>query len=83
MACIWCVNLDAFWSQASATVRGNKDKLAEGLRMSEAVGLAGPYELDGPLPTFDHRGYKVVIQMVLELRKKGIYCVNRLQFDTI
>jgi hypothetical protein len=50
MACIRHINLDTFWSGAAATVRGNKDKLAEGLRMSAAVGLAGPYETDGPLP---------------------------------
>jgi hypothetical protein len=83
MACIRRINLDAFWSRAAATVRGNKDKLAEGLRMSESVGLAGPYESDGSLPEFDHCGYEVAIQMVLESRKKGLYCVDRLQFNTI
>ncbi len=64
-------------------MRGNKDKLAEGLQMSEAVGLSGPHEMDGPLPKFDHCSYKVVLQMVLESWKKGLYCVDRLQFDTI
>jgi hypothetical protein len=43
-ACIWRVNLDAFWSQDAATIKGNKDKLTEGLQMSEAVCLEGPYE---------------------------------------
>jgi hypothetical protein len=61
MACIRRINLDAFWSRAAATVKGNKDKLAEGLRMSELVGLTGPYESDGPLPEFDHCGYEVAI----------------------
>jgi hypothetical protein len=83
LACIRRINLDAFWSWAAATVRGNKDKLEEGLRMSAAVRLAGPYETDGPLPEFDHCGYEVAIQMVLESRKKRLYCVDRLQFDTI
>jgi hypothetical protein len=83
MACLRRINLDAFWSRAAATVRGNKDKLAEGLQMLAAAGLSGPYKTDGPLPEFDHCGYEVAVQMVLESRKKGLYCIDRLQFDTI
>jgi hypothetical protein len=64
-------------------VKGNKDKLAEGLRMSQAVGLGGPYELDDPLSKVDHWGYEVAIQMVLESHKEGLYCVDCLQIDTI
>jgi hypothetical protein len=83
MACIRRVNLDAFWSRAKGTVLGNRDKLKDGLQLSETVGLKGPYEADGPLPQWDHCGYEVAIQMVLSSRRKGRYCVDRLQFDTI
>jgi hypothetical protein len=83
MACIRRVNLDAFWSRAKGTVLGNRDKLADGLKLSETVGLKGPYESDGAFPEWDHCGYEVAIQMVLASRRKGVYCVDRLQFDTI
>jgi hypothetical protein len=61
MACIWHINLDAFWSWAAAMVEGNKDKSAAVLQMSEAAGLAGPYETDGTLPEFDHCGHEVTM----------------------
>jgi hypothetical protein len=83
MACIHRVNLDAFGSQAKGTVSGNWNKLADGLQLSELVGLGGPYEADGSLPKWDQGGYEVAIQMVLSSRRKGRYCVDCLQFDTI
>jgi hypothetical protein len=83
MACICRVNLDAFWSRAKGILLGNRDKLADGLQLSKTVGLGGPYEVDGPLPKWDHCGYEVAIQMVLSSWRKGRYCVDHLQFDTI
>jgi hypothetical protein len=39
MMCIRRVNLNAFWSRARSTVRGNAGKVREGLRQSEKLGL--------------------------------------------
>jgi hypothetical protein len=83
MACIRQVNLDAFWSRASDTVAGNRDKLRLGMRMSELVGLDGPYVQDGPLPSFDHCGYEVAVQMLLYSRRSGAKGRKNIQFDSV
>jgi hypothetical protein len=69
--CIRRANLDAFWSSASATVNGNRDRLVAGLRLSELVGLQGPYVHEGPLPDHDHCGYEVAVQMLLYSKRPG------------
>jgi hypothetical protein len=61
IACIRRINLDAFWSRSKHTVRGNREKIGNCLELSRAVGLEGPCTVDGPLPNFDHCGYKVAI----------------------
>jgi hypothetical protein len=57
--------------------------LCQGLNYSETAGLAGPYWYDGPLPSFDHCGYEVAIQMVLKSRTPGKHSAEYTQFDTI
>jgi hypothetical protein len=83
MACIRRANLDSFWSRATDTVRGNRDKTKMGIDFSRSVGLEGPYLHEGSLPPHDHCGYEVAIQMLLNSRRPGrhskIYC----QFETI
>ena len=71
------------WSSATLTVRGNKGRLAESLRMSRLVGLQGGYEHVGPLPYYDHCGYETAIQIVLLSRQKGRNSNNYMQYDTI
>jgi hypothetical protein len=82
-ACIRRVNLDAFWSRSTATVRGNRDKIDQAIGLSQTVGLLGPYEAEGPLPEEDHCGYEVAIEMVLQSRRPGRYSPDYTQFDTI
>jgi hypothetical protein len=48
-----------------STVNGNKEKIAFSLELSKAVGLRGPYNVDGPLPDFNHCGYEVAVDMLL------------------
>ena len=83
MACIRRVNLDAMWSRTTNIVVGNRDRIRLGLRLSDQVGLEGPYEHFGPLPFKDHCGYEVAIQMVLHSRLPGRYSKDHTQFDTI
>jgi hypothetical protein len=83
MACIRRMNLDAFWSRATPTVNGNQDRLLFGIKMSWAAGLQGPYFHYGPMPSYDHCGYEVAIQMLLHSRHPGRYSRDRVQLDTI
>ena len=75
--------MDAMWSRASSTVRGQRDRLAFGLKMSALVGLEGPYEHHGPLPDHDHCGYEVATQMLLQSLRPGKNSNEYTQFDTI
>jgi hypothetical protein len=81
--CIRRMNLDAFWSSAASTVNGNRDKLVVGIRLSRLVGLDGPYIHEGPLPSHDHCGYEVAIQMLLYSKRPGKHSKTHLQFETI
>ena len=65
LACIRRMNLDAFWSRATGTVNGQRDKLALAIKLSGLVGLKGPCKHEGPLPDFDHCGYEAAIDMLL------------------
>jgi hypothetical protein len=51
--------------------------------MSRVVGLHGPYLHDGPMPSYDHCGYEVAIQMLLHSRHPGRYSRDHVQLDTI
>ena len=73
LACIRRVNLDAFWSRMSSTVTTNKDKVRSAIKLSESVGLNGPFKSTSAFPTWDHCGYEVAIQMVLASLKPGRY----------
>ncbi len=83
LGCIRRINLDAFWSSATSTVHGNRDKLAMGIKPSSLVGLEGPYTHQGPLPGHDHCGYEVAIQMLLYSKRSGNHCKTHLQYETI
>jgi hypothetical protein len=83
MACIRRIDLDAFWSRAKRTVASNAGKVREGLKLLRRVGSDGPYLPPGPLPTTDHCGYKVAIQMVLSSLDAGNYSDSHKQWDTI
>jgi hypothetical protein len=83
LACIRRINLDAFWSRARSTVEANAAKTREGLRISRRLGLAGPYLDPGPLPSHDHCGYEVALQIVVSSLDSGRYAVGHKQWDTI
>ena len=83
MACIRGVILDAFWSRARGTVEANTAKVRGGLRISQSLGMKGPYENPGPLPPYDHCGYEVEIQIVVSSLGKGRYSETHKQWDTI
>ena len=83
LACIRRANLDAFWSRAKSTALANRDKVAFGLKLSATMGLLGPYELDGPLPDYDHCGYEIAYEMLLHSRRPGSYSESYTQFETI
>ena len=83
LACIRRMNLDAFWSRASSTSRGNRDKVRQMLSFSDIVGLNGPFRHEGPFPNFDHCGYEVAIGMLLYSTNTGKLHSDHLQYDTI
>ena len=83
LACIRRINLDAFWSRARSTVEANTAKMREGLAISESMGMRGTPKPPGPLPSFDHVGYEVAIQMVVSSLGKGRYSGSHKQWDTI
>ena len=83
MACIRRVILDAFWSRARSTVDANTAKAREGLALSRSMGMKGAAEEPGPLPTFDHCGYEVAIQIVVSSLGSGRYSKTHKQWDTV
>jgi hypothetical protein len=60
-----------------------RPKIREGLRLSAALGLSGPYLNPGPLPMDDHCGYEVAMQMVALSLGAGRYSSSYKQWDTI
>ena len=83
LACIRRVNLDAFWSRATSTVRSNKDRIKSGLSLSLTLGLQGPYSFYGTTDEIDSSGFEVAIQMVMASRKAGKYSSEYTQWETI
>jgi hypothetical protein len=83
LGCIRRMNLDAFWSRSSDTISGHRGKLEHSLKLSKLVGLKGPYQHDGPMPSYDHCGYEVAIQMLLNSKNPGKYSKDYCQWDTI
>jgi hypothetical protein len=45
------------------------------MEMSVLLGLEGPYQQKEKLPTFDHCGYEVALQMILSFTRPGKYYV--------
>jgi hypothetical protein len=83
LSCIRRINLDAFWSRASSTVAGNKDRAKMFMSLSGLVGLSGPFENIGTMPTRDTFGYEVAIVTVLASRRSGKHSVDYTQWDTV
>jgi hypothetical protein len=83
LGCIRRMDLDAFWSRSTDTINGHRGKLEHSLKLSKLVGLEGPYHHEGPMPTYDHCGYEVAIQMLLNSRSPGKYSKDYCQWDTI
>jgi len=75
--------LDAFWSRACSTVKSNAKVIQKGCELSASLGLDPPYLEPGPLPSFDHCGYGVALQMLLASQEPGRYSTAYKQFDTI
>ena len=81
--CIRRINLDSFWSSEPNSIKANISKLRVGERMSKLVGLHGPAIHIGPLPSHDHCGYEVAIQMILHSRLPGRNSKEYTQYETI
>jgi hypothetical protein len=75
--------LDAFWSRATSTVEANAKVIQKGYALSASIGLDPPYLEPGPMPSFDHCGYGVALQMLLASQEPGRYSTVYKQFDTI
>jgi hypothetical protein len=71
------------WARSRHTVQGQRDMLRQGLRLSQLAGLEGPYWYEGSLPSHDHCGYEVAIQMVLKSRNPAKHSATYTQCDTI
>jgi hypothetical protein len=83
LGCIRRVNLDAFWSRARTTVVSNTLRFREMINLSKAMGFECPYADPGPLPQYDHCGYRVAILMVAKSLESGRYSDTHHQWDTI
>jgi hypothetical protein len=83
LACIRRINLDCFWSRASSTVISNRDRVKAFLSLSSLVGLEGPFEHIGSMPSADIFGYEVAIVTVLASRRSGKHSSEYTQWDTI
>ena len=81
--CIRGVTLDAFWSQARSTAAANTRTFREMILISTSLGFEPPYESPGPLPGYDHCGYKVAILMVAKSTRPGRHSDSHVQWDTI
>ena len=83
MSCIRRVILDAFWSRSRSTVVNNTRLFREMMTLSQQLGFEPPYEAPGPLPGFDHCGYRVAILMIVKSLKTGRNASSHIQWDTI
>ena len=83
LRCIRRVVLDAFWSRARSTVATNTRQFREIISLSDTLGFEPPYHPPGPLPGFDHCGYKVAILMIAKSAKPGRHSDSHIQWDTI
>ena len=75
--------LDGFWSRATGTVEPNARRLNSMMNLANEYGFWAPIAEPGPLPSFDHCGYRVAVLMVLESLKPGRYASTHKQWETI
>ena len=52
------------------------------VQFSKNVGLKGPFESEGPYPTYDHCGYELAVAMLQYSRRPGKHAANHTQHDT-
>jgi len=83
MHCIRRMNLDAFWSRSTSTVKANVNRAEKMIKLSTSVGLASPFIQSIELPPGDHCGYEIAIQILLASRNPGKYSSKYSQFDTV
>ena len=83
MGCLRRMNLDAFWSRTTSTVRANTLRANRMKKLSDLVGLSTSFIHTDHLPPYDHCGYEVAVQILLASRKGGKYSERYTQFDTI
>ena len=83
LACIRRANLDACWSSASSTVKGNVTQIKKTIKFSQRLGLEGPYLNMGPFPPFDYCGYQVACQMLMNSLEEGKINKSYTQWSTI
>ena len=83
LKCAQRVILDSFWSRGSSTIDGYVRLARTQLKLSDQLGLDGPFTLKSPMPVHDHCGYELAISMVLYSTRPGRHDRNYTQFDTI
>ena len=83
MAHIRRMNLDAFWSRESSTVKRHAAVIRQGLETSRLFGTVPSIVAMGPLPAHDHCGYGVALQMLHASRKAGKYSTSNTQWESI
>lgn len=83
LACIRRINLDAFWSRSTGTVKENARRAKEILRLSAAVNIPDPFDYGGPFPFFDFAGFGVAITIVMKSRQPGRNDASHTQYSTI
>ena len=83
LAVIRRANLDAFWSTMTDTVNKHVGKLKTGRKISDSLGLDGPYVEICSLPPYDHCGYEVAIHMLMNSLNPGRISKDYTQWDTI
>ena len=78
------MNLDAFWSRASSTVKQNHLLATRMIDRSSKVGIPyGPFIRRQPFPSFDHCGYHTAYLMLDASLDQGRYHKDHKQFDSI
>ena len=65
------VNLDAFWSRSSSTVKSNARVARLTLSDAQSHGMFGPYRDPGPAPLEDVCGYEIAICMITDSLHSG------------
>ena len=75
-------NLDAFWSRARGTVKGNKGTIERTIRDVASLGLVGPFYDNGPTPAIDHAGYETAIALLVDTRRPRTHSSTHKQWDS-